>query len=224
MSLYRCSLQVVGEELSVLPGMDAFAAIASIELLAKPGGGLLSALQRRTSTGTPSAKGGGKGAFSSFPWGAADADVVVFDGGSSTDTLRLLGSPERGRWARTPSPPALGCAAGALCLAQCTVQSQRAAFCPVATWHTAHTGGGGGDIPLAHQGPLPLRDSLCSRLWSPASHNQGLSPSPLHSILLLSWLTDACAGGTCAASGQLRRRQMRGEWPYPLSHGPSSPL
>eukprot|EP00850_Spirogloea_muscicola_P006989 SM000034S12743 [mRNA] locus=s34:526534:530185:+ [translate_table: standard] len=69
--------ELMGEELSVLPGMDSLLAVATLERLARPTGGLLSP-----------GDGSGEEAF----------DVVVFDGPSSSEVLRIFGAPERTRW------------------------------------------------------------------------------------------------------------------------------
>eukprot|EP00899_Mesostigma_viride_P018939 jgi/Mesvir1/27046/Mv20742-RA.1 len=64
--------KVVGEELAVLPGMDAILAVGQLESMTGAAGG-------SEATGAV--------------W-----DVVVYDGPSSTEVLRLFGAPERMKW------------------------------------------------------------------------------------------------------------------------------
>eukprot|EP00271_Cylindrocystis_brebissonii_P023168 TRINITY_DN943_c0_g1_i1.p1 TRINITY_DN943_c0_g1~~TRINITY_DN943_c0_g1_i1.p1 ORF type:complete len:337 (+),score=80.34 TRINITY_DN943_c0_g1_i1:71-1081(+) len=81
--------EVAGEELSIIPGMDLAVAAAVLERLAKPAGGLLSFMT--------ASSGGKKGAPAK---GLEDEkfDVVVFDGASNNELLRLVAFPERARW------------------------------------------------------------------------------------------------------------------------------
>ncbi|CAI5485604.1 unnamed protein product [Closterium sp. Naga37s-1] len=90
--------EVVGEELSVLPGMDAVMAVAVLERIARPAGGLLAFA---TSSGPRSTSAGKKGAAGGewvYPWGDEEAEVVVFDGATTWEVLRMLASPEKARW------------------------------------------------------------------------------------------------------------------------------
>ncbi|CAI5497612.1 unnamed protein product [Closterium sp. Naga37s-1] len=90
--------EVVGEELSVLPGMDAVMAVAVLERIARPAGGLLAFA---TSSGPRSTSAGKKGAAAGewvYPWGEEEAEVVVFDGPTTWEVLRMLAGPEKARW------------------------------------------------------------------------------------------------------------------------------
>ncbi|CAI7869182.1 unnamed protein product [Closterium sp. NIES-54] len=90
--------EVVGEELSVLPGMDAVMAVAVLERIARPAGGLLAFA---TSSGPRATSAGKKGAAAGewvYPWGEGEAEVVVFDGATTWEVLRMLASPEKARW------------------------------------------------------------------------------------------------------------------------------
>ncbi|CAI5523341.1 unnamed protein product, partial [Closterium sp. Naga37s-1] len=105
--------EVVGEELSVLPGMDAVMAVAVLERIARPAGGLLafatSSGPRATSAGKKGRQQGsgwdvrGSRATTAtgewvYPWGEEEAEVVVFDGATTWEVLRMLASPEKARW------------------------------------------------------------------------------------------------------------------------------
>lgn len=70
-------IQIKGEELSVLPGMDPILAMGAIERLTGFTGGLF--------------KGMGKKDDKEY-------DVVVYDGLSSDEIFRMFGSAERARW------------------------------------------------------------------------------------------------------------------------------
>ncbi|CAI6011858.1 unnamed protein product [Closterium sp. NIES-65] len=90
--------EVVGEELSVLPGMDAVMAVAVLERIARPAGGLLAFA---TSSGPRATSAGKKGAAAGewvYPWGEGEAEVVVFDGATTWEVLRMLASPEKASW------------------------------------------------------------------------------------------------------------------------------
>lgn len=67
--------EVVGEELSVLPGMDALLALAAMERFIGFAGDVLKSRKANQTY-----------------------DVVVYDGLSSEETLRLLGAAEKSRW------------------------------------------------------------------------------------------------------------------------------
>ncbi|KAL3680330.1 hypothetical protein R1sor_023286 [Riccia sorocarpa] len=68
--------EVVSEELSILPGMDSFLAIGLLDSLSNFTGNLVKSRSRSTE----------------------QYDVVVYDGPSSEETLRIIGAPERTRW------------------------------------------------------------------------------------------------------------------------------
>ncbi|GJP31733.1 hypothetical protein CLOM_g14803 [Closterium sp. NIES-68] len=90
--------EVVGEELSVLPGMDAVMAVAVLERIARPAGGLLAFATSAGPKSTSAAKKGAAGGEWVYPWGEKEAEVVVFDGPTTWEVLRMLASPEKSRW------------------------------------------------------------------------------------------------------------------------------
>ncbi|KAG6544438.1 hypothetical protein Mapa_014076 [Marchantia paleacea] len=68
--------EVVSEELSILPGMDSLLAIGLLDSLSKFTGNSIKLRPKSTE----------------------QYDVVVYDGPSSEETLRIIGAPERARW------------------------------------------------------------------------------------------------------------------------------
>ncbi|CAI5976879.1 unnamed protein product [Closterium sp. NIES-65] len=91
------AVAVVGAEQSVLPGMDAVMAVAVLERIARPAGGLL---VFATSSGARAMSAGKKGAAAGewvYLWGEGEAEVVVFDGATTWEVLRMLASPEKAR-------------------------------------------------------------------------------------------------------------------------------
>ncbi|KAH8973509.1 hypothetical protein BDL97_01G051800 [Sphagnum fallax] len=70
--------EVVGEELSVLPGMDSLLALGALERFADFVGGLFKRAGKTDDN--------------------KDYDVVVYDGVSSEEIFRMFGSAERARW------------------------------------------------------------------------------------------------------------------------------
>ncbi|KAL2612740.1 hypothetical protein R1flu_024432 [Riccia fluitans] len=68
--------EVVSDELSILPGMDSFLAIGLLDSLSNFTGNSVKLKPRSTE----------------------QYDVVVYDGPSSEETLRIIGAPERTRW------------------------------------------------------------------------------------------------------------------------------
>ncbi len=70
-------IKVVGEELSVLPGMDSLLALGALERFADFVGGLFKRVGKTDDN--------------------KDYDVVVYDGLSSEEIFRMFGSAERAR-------------------------------------------------------------------------------------------------------------------------------